>query len=110
MTVRISATDRLSSSYLLLIGILLFSIFCLLALVLDCGLRNNQSETQGTAMIHALNLSNLALVPSGRPQRAPEFLNPAVDLRPSPLLLPADPGPAELILPTLSGFCALDQQ
>jgi hypothetical protein len=86
--------DLLDISYLLLIGLPALTALLLLVLGFACGSRSITLRDRHAVMIRALDLPNLAPAPSGSSLRNPEFLNPAVDLRPTPWLFPLDPDPA----------------
>jgi hypothetical protein len=85
--------DHLRQAGWLLIGL---AVFCVLALVPVIGgsLRPSGGvDSTAAGLMRALDLTTPALIPSGRPLRAPETLLPGVDWRFAPGLPLAGTGP-----------------
>ncbi len=90
--------DRLGLARNLLLASWLATASALGLMVLDASLRSSPGEAPLHGLAEGLSLSNLSVVPAGRPLRHPETLHPAIDLRFSPLLPKADTAPAGLLL------------
>ncbi len=105
MNKRETPDDRLGFAWNLLLTSWLATGIVLGLMLLDSSLRPSIQEESVHALVEGLALSNLSIVPAGRPFRNPEALHDAVDLRFSPLLPPVETEPAGLLLrePGFSG-------
>jgi hypothetical protein len=90
--------DRLGLARNILLGSWVATAALLGLMVLDSSLRSSREHPFGQPLVERLWLSNLSVVPSGRPFRNPQALHPGVDLRFSPLLPPVEAEPAGLLL------------
>jgi hypothetical protein len=90
--------DRLGFARDLLLVSWLASGTALSLMLLDSSLRPSLREEPACALVNTLSLSNLSVLPSGRPARHPEALHDAVNLRFSPLLPPVETDPAFLLV------------
>jgi hypothetical protein len=101
--------DRLGLARNLLLASWLVTGILLGLMLLDSSLRPSLQEESSYALGQGLLLSNLSIVPAGRPFRNPEALHDAVDLRFSPLLPLVGTEPAGLLLSEPGtpndGFC-----
>ncbi len=86
---------RLSRASVLLVAV---GMMVLGLMLLDTSSRSSIGEGSLHGLVKGFSLSNLSVVPSGRPLRNPEALHPAVDLRFSPSLSRIETGPAGLLL------------
>lgn len=91
--------DRLGFARNLLLASWLFSCLVPGLLVLDSTLRPTFPEKSVRGLVKCLSLSNLSLLPPGRPERNPQALHEAVDLRFSPLLPQVETEPVRLLIP-----------
>jgi hypothetical protein len=93
-------TDKLAASYALVIAVMIVSVVSLGLVFIHAAIRSHSADERTLSVIRALDLSNLALTPSGRAQRASEILNPAVDLRFVPTLPRMEPDTAAMLIET----------
>jgi hypothetical protein len=90
--------DLLGLARNLLLTSWLFTAIVLGLMALDSSLRPPLQEESLNALVQGLSLSNLSVLPAGRPFRNPEALHDAIDLRFSPLLPQVEAEPAGLLL------------
>ncbi len=76
--------DRFDLSRKIILSLFGITLLCLTLVLLDVHLRTPGNHEE--QIIQAINLSNLSIVPSGRPLRHPEGVIPSVNLKFSPSL------------------------
>lgn len=97
MNMSSSRIDRLDLSAALMILLSAFVFLAVAAVVLYAGLQPEFRTGADAAVFRASGMSAPALFPSGRPERAPEMVDPRIDLRYSPFLPGPDPDPADMV-------------
>lgn len=91
------ANDRLRLAAFFLKALLIFCVVAPLLLFFDASIRRPVEESRSAALFRSLDLTNLALIPSGREIRNPEWADPRLDWRVSPFFPLPDPDPASMI-------------
>jgi hypothetical protein len=98
MSKRQKPDDRLGPARNLLLASWLITGMALGLMILDISLRASLEKESWDVLVQDLSLTNLSVVPAGRPFRNPEILHHAVDLRFTPLLPRIQTTPAGLLL------------
>jgi hypothetical protein len=98
MSKRDTPDDRLGLARNVLLASWLVAGMVLGLMLIDGASRPSIGERSSHGWVKGLSLSNLSIVPSGRPLRNPGARHPAVDLRFSPFLPRIETAPAGLLL------------
>ncbi len=97
MDTHLSPIDRMDLSAALAAAVLIFVLLVISGVGLHAVLELESRKQHDTAVFRSLGMSAPALFPSGRPERAPELIDPRIDLRQTPTLSIPDPDPAKMV-------------